>query len=85
MISRHKMAELLGVTPDTLRGWQDRHWQKGVHYVVIGKTTMLDAREIRKWLKSRKELSTEGRGELCSTDSQMCIWPDDSKRMKSVN
>lgn len=57
MISREKLASALGVTPATLRGWQDRHWQRGVHYVVIGKTTMIDAKAVRKWLKSQMESS----------------------------
>jgi hypothetical protein len=54
MVTRQKLAEEMGVTVDTLRGWQAIHWKPGLHYVVIGKTTLLDRAEIEAWLKQRK-------------------------------
>ena len=53
-ISREKLANEIGVTPDTIRGWQDRHFQKGVHYTVVGKTTLYYLSDIETWLVSRK-------------------------------
>ena len=40
-IARKAFAESIGLKDSTVRGWQERHWTKGQHYVVIGKTTML--------------------------------------------
>jgi hypothetical protein len=53
-VSRDKLAKDIGVTPDTIRGWQDRHFQKGVHYMVVGKTTLHNLSVIGTWLVSRK-------------------------------
>ena len=53
-VSRDKLAKDIGVTPDTIRGWQDRHFQKGVHYTVAGKTTLYYLSDIETWLVSRK-------------------------------
>ena len=53
-VSRDKLAKDIGVTPDTIRGWQDRHLQKGVHYTVVGKTTVYYLSDIETWLVSRK-------------------------------
>jgi|TARA_B110000908_G_C9963391_1_gene317872 hypothetical protein len=53
-VSRDKLAKDIGVTPDTIRGWQDRHFQKGVHYMVFGTTTLYDLSDIETWLVSRK-------------------------------
>jgi hypothetical protein len=51
---RHAFADEIGVTPDTVRGWIDRHWTKGVHYIVVGKTTLVDRKEVARWLESQK-------------------------------
>lgn len=56
MVSRQKLAGILGITEDTLRGWQDRHFKSGLQYYVEGKITLYDVREVRLWLKSRKVL-----------------------------
>ncbi len=59
MVSRGKLAEEIGITQDTLRGWHGRYLHKGQHYVVVGKTTLYDREEILQWLKSRKESSAK--------------------------
>jgi hypothetical protein len=59
MVSRGKLAEEIGITQDTLRGWHGRYIHKGQHYVVVGKTTLYDREEVMKWLRSRKESSAK--------------------------
>ena len=54
MVSRGKLAEEMGITPSTLRGWHGRYIHKGQHFIVVGKTTLYDRDEVLKWLKSRK-------------------------------
>ena len=51
-IARKAFAESIGLKDSTVRGWQERHWTKGQHYVVIGKTTMLVRSEVEEWLNS---------------------------------
>ena len=53
-VSREKLANDIGATPDTIRGWQDRHFKKGVHYTVVGKTTLYYLSDVERWLVSRK-------------------------------
>ena len=68
LISRQKLADEIGVTPDTLRGWQQLHWAKGLHFVVIGKTTLIDRGEVEAWLRSHQGLKDRaGDSELEST------------------
>lgn len=49
-VSRESLAEELGVTKDTLRGWQDRHWTKGVHYK--GEPHQFNVSAISNWFDS---------------------------------
>lgn len=58
-VSRDKLAKDISVTPDTIRGWQDRHFQKGVQYAVVGKTTLYYLSDIETWLVSRKIGATQ--------------------------
>ena len=61
-ISAEGLAEELAISKDTIRGWKGRHWTKDVHYIVVGQTTLVDRREVVKWLESRKvSNSAEGR------------------------
>jgi len=53
-ISREKLAEEIGVTPDTIRGWQDRYFTKGVEYIVIGRATLYYRASIEEWLSSKQ-------------------------------
>lgn len=53
-VSREKLAAGIGVSPDTIRGWQDRYFKRGVHYTVIGRTTLYYLSDIERWLDSQK-------------------------------
>ena len=50
-IHRNRYAEQLGVTPNVVKNWMTRHWERGIHYKVIGKQTFVNQREANKWLK----------------------------------
>lgn len=56
-ISREKLANQIGVTPDTIRGWQDRYFTRGVEYFVIGRITLYCAQSVEDWLESQKIIS----------------------------
>ena len=58
-VSREKLAAGIGVSPDTIRGWQDRYFKRGVHYTVIGKTTLYYLSDIERWLDSQKKRGNE--------------------------
>ncbi len=53
-VSREKLAASIGVSPATIRGWQDRYFTRGVHYTVIGRTTLYYLSDIERWLDSQK-------------------------------
>jgi hypothetical protein len=47
------MADQMGLPESTLRGWQSRHWITGQHYIIVGKTTLIDPVEVQKWLQTK--------------------------------
>ena len=51
-ISRKAFAESIGLKDSTVRGWQERHWTKGVHYTVVGRTTLLKTEAVNEWLEN---------------------------------
>jgi hypothetical protein len=61
-VSRKEFANSIGLKDSTVRGWQERHWQRGIHYVVIGKTTLLIKDEIEKWLNSQRDSANKVAG-----------------------
>ena len=36
------MADDMGLPESTLRGWQSQHWTQGQHYIIVGRTTLID-------------------------------------------
>ena len=50
-IHRKRYAEELGVTNKVVTNWMQKHWTKGIHYKVIGKQTLINVGETKKWLR----------------------------------
>lgn len=51
LISRKSFCDELGVPETTVKSWQkNNYWKRGVHYVVVGKTTLVKKDEAEKWL-----------------------------------
>ena len=50
LIALDKWCEDTGIPRTTFRGWQ-RKLERGKHYFVAGRTTIVDPGEIEAWLK----------------------------------
>ena len=61
-VSREKLASMIGISEDTVRGWTDRHFERGLHYTVIGKTTLYYLEEVGEWLESQRASKKEAQG-----------------------
>ena len=46
-----EFAEELGVTNKVVTNWMQKHWTNGQHYKVIGKQTLINVGEAKKWLR----------------------------------
>ena len=57
LIDKAKFADEHGVKASTVSGWMQRHWTKGVHYYVIGRTTMIDTEEFERWIRNSQQES----------------------------
>ena len=57
LLNKTKFANDHGVKSSTVQGWMQRHWTKGVHYYVIGRTTMIDTEEFERWIRSSQQVS----------------------------
>jgi len=57
LIDKAKFADEHGVKASTVSGWMQRHWTKGVHYYVIGRTTMIDTEEFERWIRNSQQAS----------------------------
>jgi hypothetical protein len=51
IIDKSKFAMEHGVKASTISGWMQRHWTKGQHYYVIGRTTLINTEEVEQWIK----------------------------------
>lgn len=51
IIDKSKYVRDYGVKDSKVSNWMQRHWTKGVHYFVIGRTTMIDVEEVNKWIR----------------------------------
>lgn len=56
-IARAKFCEDRGIKKTTLQGWINRHLTRGVHFVVHGRTTLVDPEAIEQWLLSTQPAS----------------------------
>ena len=59
VISREAFADRVGVSDDVVRGWSQRHWTKGVEFVVIGRITMINVEAADNWLMSHQESNSK--------------------------
>ena len=50
LIALDKWCQDTGIPRTTFKGWK-RRLERGRHYFVVGKTTIVDAGEIEEWLK----------------------------------
>jgi hypothetical protein len=57
LIDKTKFASDHGVKASTISGWMQRHWTKGQHYYVIGRTTMIDTEEFDGWIRNSQQES----------------------------
>lgn len=56
LIEKAKYVSDYGVKDSKVSNWMQRHWTKGVHYFVIGRTTMIDVEEVNKWIRQDTHL-----------------------------
>lgn len=59
-VSKKKAARMLGVNQKIIENWMFRHWKRGLHYVVIGRTTMINLTELEKWMFEMGEIKNSG-------------------------
>ena len=52
-ISKRGLANELVISEGVIRGWLQRHWTKGIHYVVIGQTTLINKKQFNEWINTR--------------------------------
>ena len=57
LLDKSKFVSELGVKASPLSGWMQRHWEKGIHYNVIGHTTMIDTKEFDQWIRNSQQAS----------------------------
>jgi hypothetical protein len=50
LITKARFCEERGIKETTLQGWIARHLTRGVHFVVHGRTTLVDPEAIEEWL-----------------------------------
>ena len=56
IIDKSKYVRDYGVKDSKVSNWMQRHWTKGLHYFVIGRTTMIDVEEVNKWIRQNTPL-----------------------------
>ena len=49
--SKDAFADDLGVTPEVIKGWIRRHWERGLHYTVIGNQTLVNTEKATEWMQ----------------------------------
>lgn len=49
-VTKEKYCEETGLKETTLEGWIKRQLTRGVHFVVHGRTTLVDPEAIEQWL-----------------------------------
>jgi len=52
-ISKTKYIEASGLSDGVLRGWFDRYLERGVHYQVIGQTTLINVELVDNWISQQ--------------------------------
>ena len=57
-VTKEKFLDLSGLSSGVLRGWFDRHLQRGIHYQVIGHTTLVHLERVEEWISQRDCIET---------------------------
>lgn len=65
-VTKDKYLEKSGLTNGVLRGWFDRHLRRGVHYQVIGHTTMINVELVDEWITQQV---SDPKGGDCESES----------------
>jgi hypothetical protein len=59
-VHRKRYEEMMDVTHATVTNWMQKKWQRGKHYVVVGKNTFINLNEANAWLKNyQKDCSSK--------------------------
>lgn len=59
-VHRKRYQEMMDVTSATVTNWMQKKWQRGKHYVVVGKNTFINLEEANLWLKNyQKDCSSK--------------------------
>lgn len=53
-----RFVQRVGITDGVLAGWIDRHWLKGIQYVVIGHQTLVHIERANQWIKEHGQLAS---------------------------
>ena len=61
-VTKEKFLDLSGLSSGVLRGWFDRHLHRGIHYQVIGHTTLVHLERIEEWISQRDYTDTASQG-----------------------
>jgi hypothetical protein len=61
MMALKAWCDELGVNETTGKSWKKNYWEKGVHYVLAGKTTLIKKDAVELWLNEgcRKDSPNE--------------------------
>lgn len=57
-VTKEKFLDLSGLSSGVLRGWFDRHLHRGIHYQVIGHTTLVHLERVEEWISQRDYTDT---------------------------
>ena len=57
IVDKTKYSNEHGIKTSTISGWMQRHWTKGQHYYVIGRTTLIDTEEVNEWIRNSQQES----------------------------
>ena len=57
-VTKEKFLDLSGLSSGVLRGWFDRHLLRGIHYQVIGHTTLVHLERVEEWISQRDYTDT---------------------------
>lgn len=55
-VTKAKYAEMTGLSDGQVRARIETKWVRGLHFVVDGKVTMINLREVNRWWATREEL-----------------------------
>ena len=69
LIDKTKYCTDHGVKAHKVSNWMQRHWTKGLHYFVIGRTTMIDTEEVERWIRQNTPEEFTNMATICELES----------------